>query len=552
MKKFVSFVIALAMILSLVACGSSSDTAETTTAASSETSAAESDTAAEGETTASASDSGTSTAVAPDNDLVVALQADATSMDPHVGTNGFSNQILDEMYECLLDFNSDTEIVPSLASDYSISDDGLSYTFTLQEGITFHDGEPFNAEAVKANFDRGLADHSLSIWRYVENVDSVTVDSEYQVTIKLIEPNNTFINKITQFRMASAAAIELGSDWFATNSAGTGPFVFDDRVDGGYTRLVPNENYWRDGPTVDSLTFQVVPEDASRLAMLQTGEADVIFPFPVTDTSLVESDSSIIVDVKEGITYRYVTLNTEWALDDGRKPFSDVRVRQACNYAFDSDAYAQVVFNGYSTAPTSIFSPVIQYFAEQTPYTADLEKAQELMDEAGYSDGFEVEIICDNTTIEERGATFVQQQLAQIGITVNLVPGESTVNAEKTSAPLESTTVQMWYVNWSASSYDADGSMRSILHGENFPPTGYNTAFWNNEEFNQLLDDALLMTDTDEIADAYAQAQAIAWEECPWIFLGVDGNVLGYKTYVTGLQFNPDGSFVFRTVGLEL
>ena len=109
----------------------------------------------------------------------------------------------------------------------------------------------------------------------------------------------------------------------------------------------------------------------------------------------------------------------------------------------------------------------------------------------------------------------------------------------------------MWYVNWSSGSYEADGSMRAILHGDKFPPNGYNTAFWNNAEFNQLLDDALLMSDTEEIAAAYAKAQAIAWDECPWIFLGNDQNIHAQRSYVTGMQYKPGGVMVFRTIGLD-
>ena len=349
-------------------------------------------------------------------------------------------------------------------------------------------------------------------------------------------------------------AMENATDWFAKNSAGTGPFIYTERVDGGYTKLVRNPDYWQAGPTVDSLTFTVVPEDTSRIAMLKTGEADVITPVPVMDVDQLEGQEGIETVVAPATVYRYVTLNTEFAFPDGTKPFADKRVRQALNYAFDSEAYAKVVFNGFAKAPTSVFSDSIYYFAEQTPYTADLEKAKQLMAEAGYPDGWpdqEIEIVVDNTTIEQKGAEFVKQQLAQIGVNVKLLPNESTANAEITSAPLEETKVQMWYVNWSSGSYEADGSMRSILHGEKFPPNGYNTAFWNNAEFNQLLDDALLMSDTEEIAAAYAKAQAIAWDECPWIFLGNDQNIHAQRSYVTGMQYKPGGVMVFRTIGLD-
>jgi len=544
MKRWLSLLLAVMMVLSLAACGGGNSGDSTGSDAGTDAPSAEGDTSGGASTTAAKS---------PDNDFVIAIPNDATHLDPHVSSNGYSNQITNAMYECLLAFNEQTEVVPMLATEYSVSDDATVYTFKLRDDVTFHDGEKFNAEAVKANWQRGIEDSSLSLNRNVKDWTDVEVLGDYEVAIHLKSPNNTFINKLTQVRMVSPKAIAMDnpSDYLAKNSAGTGPFKLSDRVDGGYTKMVPFENYWREGPTVDSLTFQVVPEDASRLAMLQTGEADLVYPVPVTDISQIESDPNIIVDVRDTTIFRYVTLNTEWALPDGRKPFADKRVRQALNYAFDSEAYAKVVFNGYAKEPTSCFADTILYHSPNTPYKADLEKAKSLMEEAGFGDGFNVEIIVDNTTIEQKGATFVMQQLSQIGVNVKLLPNESTVNAEATSAPLESTTVQMWYVNWSSGSFEADGSMRSILHSTKFPPDGYNTAFWKNEEFDKLLDDALLMSDTDEIAETYAKAQAIVWEECPWIFLGNDNAIVAYKPYCTGLQFKPGDEVVVTTIGLD-
>ncbi len=535
MKKFLSLLLAGALAFSLVACGGDGNS-----------------------TPNQGGDKPASTAKSPDNDIVIAGQADATNLDPHVGSNGDTNMVLDVMYETLISFDEHTNVVPALAKSWSVSEDGRAYTFVLEEGVKFHDGEPFNAEAVRAVYDRGLRDDSLTIKRTIGTKEKpiwedVVVDSEYQVTIKLVEPNNTFINKITQLRMASPKAMkrEDATDYFAKNSAGTGPFILSERVDGAYTKTVRNENYWREGSTVDSLKFVVVPEDASRIAMLKTGEADIITPVPVMDVNQLKDSPDIKILESPATVYRYCTLNGDYTLKDGRKPFADKRVRQAMNYAFDSEAYAQVVFNGFAKEPTSIFSDSIYYYHEMTPYKKDLEKAKALMKEAGFEDGFPVEVIVDNTTVEQRGAEFLKQQLSEINIDVKLLPNESTANAELTSAPRKETKVQMWYVNWSSGSYEADGSMRSILHGTKFPPNGYNTAFWHNEEFDRLLDDALLMSDTEEIAKAYTRAQEIAWEECPWIFLGNDSNVQAMKTYVTGLQYKPGGVMVFRTIGLD-
>lgn len=546
MKKRISFFLAVVMALTFAACSSggttTSEEGTTTEETTTETTTEESGEAA----------SETSTAKSPDNDMVVAMQADVTNLDPHVSSNGVSNTVTNTMYEALVTFDADANIIPMLAKEWTMSEDGLTYTFVLNEGVTFHDGEPFNAEAVIANWERGKADQSLRVYSQTKAWVSAVADSEYQLTITLDAPNNTFLNKLTQVRIVSPKAIEeLGKDGLAKQSAGTGPYVFAERVDGGYTKVVRNENYWREGPKVDSLTFKVVPEDGSRIAMLKTGEADIITPVPPIQVEQIEGDSNIVVMNEKGITYRYVTLNKNYTLADGRQPFNDVRVRQAMNYAFDNEAFCQVVFQGYAVKPTSIFSDSIMYYAEQTPYDLDLEKAQALMEEAGYADGFPVTIWVDNTTIEMQGAEFVKQQLAQINIDVTVEPQESTTIADRTALPEDETEVQMWYVNWSSGSYEADGSMRNILHGEKFPPSGYNTAFWNNAEFNQLLDDALVSTDEAEIADLYAQAQAIAWEECPWMFLANDNSITAQRSYVKGLTYKPGGDIVFTTAELD-
>lgn len=541
MKKQASIILAALLAVSLTACSGGKTETPATTAAG-ETSAA---------TEAASTAGGDNTVVSPDNDFVIALQADATHLDPHVSGNGVSNTITNSMYETLVWFDENLELKPLLAKSWTVSDDGLDYTFVLNEGIKFHDGEPFNAESIVANYERAKSDSSLRLASQTAMWDSVTVDSEYQVTIHLKEPNNTFLNKLAQVRIVSPKAIkELGKDGLAKQSAGTGPFILSERVDGGYTKMVRNENYWQDGPKVDTLTWRVVPEDGARVAMLQTGEADIISPLPAIQVDKLKDDASLDVLNLGGLTYRYATLNKNYTLADGRKPLDDVRVRQAMNYAFDSEAYTQVVFQGYASVPTSLFASSVPYYAEQTPYTADVEKAKSLMSEAGYSDGFPINIWVDNTTIEMQGAEFLKQQLAQINIDVNVVPMESTTIADMTSAPEDKTEVQMWYVNWSSGDYSADGSMRNILHGDKYPPSGYNTAFYNNAEFNKCLDDALKTTDTDEITKLYAQAQSIAWEECPWIFLGVDNSLIGQKKYVKGIKYRPGGTILVTNIEL--
>ncbi len=541
MKKLLSLLLVAAMAASVVGCSSSTPSSEAPTGGDSST-----ETSSEASTEANA-------LVSPDNDLVVAFQADVTDLDPHVSGNGVSNSITNTMYECLVTFDEDSNIIPMLAESWSASEDNKTYTFKLQEGVTFHDGTPFNAEAVVANWQRGIDDQTLSIVRTVGLFETVEAVSEYEVAFTLKTANNTILNKLSQFRIVSptAIAMEDTTTYLNDNSAGTGPFVFSgDRIDGGHTTMDTNDNYWREGPTVDTITFKVVPEDAARIAMLKTGEADMIDPLPAIQVAEVEGVEGIEVHNTKSITYRYATLNQNYTLEDGRQPFADVKVRQAMNYAFDSNAYAAVVFHGYATEPTSIFSTEIMYHSEMAPYSIDLEKATALMAEAGYADGFPVNIWVDNTTVEMTGAEFFKQQMSQIGIDVNVMPMESTTIAEMTDLPAEETEVQIWYVNWGSGSYEADGSMRAILHSEYFPPVGYNTAFYDNAEFDSLLDEALQLSDTAQIADLYAQAQAIAWEECPWVFLGNDNDIQAQRSYVDGITYKPAGEVVYTTVDL--
>ncbi len=542
MKKLIVLLLAMAMLFSLAACTSGGD--ETPPAESGDPAPAESEAPVEG---------GDDAIVSPDNDLVVAFQADATSLDPHIGSNGISNTINNTIYESLVKFDENVEIAPMLAKSWSVAEDNKTYTFVLEEGIMFHDNTPFNAEAVVANYQRGQDDDTLRIATQTATWESVTAVSEYEVEIVLMNPDNTFLNKLTQIRIISPTAItELGKEGIAQTSVGTGPYMLSERIEGSKTVLTVNENYWAEGPSVDSLTFLVVPEDGARIAMLQTGEADVIHPLPAIQVQEVEDDASIVINNIPGITYRYATLNQNYTLEDGRQPFADVRVRQAMNYAFDSVAYAQVVFQGFAKEPTSVFSDSILYYAEQTPYSIDLEMAASLMAEAGFEDGFPVNIWVDNTTIEQQGAEFFKQQMAQINIDVNVMPMESATIAEMTDLPAEETEVQIWYVNWGSGSYETDGSMRSILHSDRFPPVGYNTAFYSNPEFDALMDEALMLTDTAEIADLYAQAQAIAWEDAPWVFLGNDNTINAQKSYVEGLVYMPGGDIKFTTASLVM
>lgn len=554
MKKILALFLAFTMVLALAGCSKSTSTqGSSEVKTTGEGSTATKEAAGTQDTTELVS--GTKQGVAPDNDLVIAVETSISSLDPHNLSDTLSISATRAMYENLVMFDSDMKIVGQLAENYEISEDSLTYTFHLRKGIKFQDGTDFNAAAVKANFDRILnKDNNLMIrGRFVvkngdqetQRIESIETPDDNTVVFKLAAPYSPFINKLTLVAMISPAAIEkYGNEGLITNPVGTGPYVFKEWVEGDHMSATVNPNYWGTKPGVDSVTIKEVPEAGSRTAMLQTGEADFIYPMPSDQISAAEGTGDITVNATTSTIMRYVTLNTNL------KELKDVRVRQAMNYAIDRNAYVQLMYAGYGAPATSVMAPSISYYSEQPAYDYNLDKAKSLLAEAGYPDGFNLTLWGDNSTQEVKGMTFVKQQLEQIGIKVEVVPMEPATVSDKIYVPLEDAKINMWYVNWSPSTCDADGAMRALFYSSMCPPTSANTAYYNNAEVDDLLDQGIASADPAELKPIYAKVQTILWNDAPWLFLGNDQNIFANKTYLSGVSVAPDGAINFAGAAL--
>ena len=499
----------------------------------------------------------TANAAAPDKDLVIAIEGTVSSMDPQNISDTNAISATRGVYEELLHFDENQELKGVLAESWEVSDDSLTYTFHLRQGVKFHDGTDFNSAAVKANFDRIFnADNGLKSRRTyfktssdgteTPRIASIETPDDYTVVITLSEAYGVFLNKLTQLCFISPAAIEEYGNDVMYHPCGTGPFICEegDWGEGDHVTMKKNDNYWGELPGVDSVTIKEVPEAGTRTAMLQTGEADLVYPLASDQQATVQSTDGVSINTSVSNIMRYVTLNTNV------EALSDVRVRQAMNYAIDKDAYVALMYGGYGEAATSTVPSVIQYYEEQTPYTYDLEKAKSLLAEAGYPDGFDLTIWGDNTTQEIKGMTFIQQQLSQIGINVEVVPMEPATVSDKIYVPLEDAEINMWYVNWSASDFSADSSMRALLYSTNCPPTSANTVYYNNPEFDEAMDAGLnAATEEDQAAD-YHKAQEIAWNDAVWLFLGTDQIVYATQDYLSGAYVAPDGTIRYQNAVL--
>ena len=362
-------------------------------------------------------------------DVVIGLDANIVGLDPADLNDNLSMSATRTMLQGLYGFDKDMKMIPVLAESYSANEEATEFAIKLRHGVTFHDGAAFNAQAVKTSFDRARnPENHLKRSSLYAPIDHIDVVDDYTVKIILKAPFGAFINNLAHaaFAISSPRAIaQYGKD-LDRHPVGTGPYKFVSWQTDTF-KVVRNENYWKPGmPKVDSITIRSVPEAGSRLAMLQTNEAQFIYPLPTEMARAIEKSPTVDVVDAKSIFARYVALNVM------RKPFDDVRVRQALNYAVDKNAMVKVVFSGYAEPAGFAAAEAPVGLREQgAPWPYDPAKAKQLLAEAGYPNGFESTLWGGNPTLSQRGMQFLQQQFAAVGVKVKVEPLEAGVAAAK-------------------------------------------------------------------------------------------------------------------------
>lgn len=550
MKK-VSAVVLSACLALLTACG---------TAASSQpaSGAASGSTAASGATNVGTVAAGAS--VSQDADVVAAVEVDITTMDPMDTSDTLSGGVQRLIMDGLFGFDNDMKVIPMLATSYEANDTATEFTFKLREGVSFSDGTPWNAEAAKANFDK-WGDKTLGLKRtsLLSNILSSTeVVDDYTIKVTLNQPFGAFINTLAHPAMVinSPALIAEGVEACKEKAVGTGQYKFVEWVPGDHVKVELNKDWWGYKPELTdgkplaeadagfkTITFKPVPEGTTRVSMVQAGDAQLIWLVPTENVEMLKGDSNVTVETRPSLIARYIFMNTQ------KEPFNDVRVRQAINYAIDKEAYVQVVDNGLAGVPTTVIGPDTQFATQHDPYNRDLEKAKQLLSDAGYADGFTTTLMATNTSANTKRAQFIQQQLAEVGIKVEIIQEESAVVNEKiqnASSDGKEAPVEMYLSGWSSSTGDADWALRPVFASESVPPNSFNISYYNNPEFDQLLKDGLATADPTKRAEAYAKAQDILWEECPVITTSIDYMSWATSSKVVNVSLYPDGAINLR------
>ena len=330
-----------------------------------------------------------SQALAGERVITVAQYADADRLDPQDTNDNASFSVEKPILEGLIGFNEKMQQIPQLAEKWDASADARVYTFYLRKGVKFHDGTPFNAAAVKANFDRVRnPDNKLRRYTLYKIISQIDVIDDSTVRFTLAEPFGAMIATFAHPAggiNSPAAVAKYGKDYMK-NPVGTGPYKFEEWVPNDHITLVRYADYWdkNNAAKVDKIIVKPVPEDGTRIAMLQKGDAQFINPVPYSMADLVKNDKNLSLAESESVYTFWVAMNTQ------RKPFNDVRVRQAMNYAINKEAIIKAVLRGHGKLADSPLAPQVWGYSPVKSYPYDPAKAKALLAEAGYPNGFKV------------------------------------------------------------------------------------------------------------------------------------------------------------------
>lgn len=473
--------------------------------------------------------------------LQAAWQSEWESLDPHVASSEATFQVLNNVMETLTYFDDDMNLIPWLAESWEQSEDGLTWTFNLREGVVFSNGREMTADDVVFSFERLINPDTASgnafrlggAGTVIEAVDDYTVAITTEAVSATL-PASIAANKSTGI----FAPESLNDEGFVDVPIGTGPFVISE-VDGTSRILLErNESYWQEGlPYLDAVEITPITDDAARELALTGGEVDWIFTIAPQNLEALQEDPDVVVDVVPRLSYDYIGLNLN------REPFNDVRVRQAIAYAIDRQLVCDFAFFGLCEAihgPTASGTP---WYFPYAPYEQDLDQARALLEEAGYADGFEMTInpvIGFEETI--RGAQILEQQLAEIGITVNVEPEEAPVIIEKQGTGEFDALMWSWLGLTDAEDY---------FYLQHRSDAGFNFTGFSDERFDELVDEGRTIEDFDERYAVYEEANQILVDAAPYIYLYAKAEVKAWAPYVNGFAARPDSDVNFWTVWLS-
>ncbi|MDO4488691.1 MAG: ABC transporter substrate-binding protein [Eubacteriales bacterium] len=395
MKRVFSVLLASAMIFVLAACGSSSSSAPASTTA-----------AASGETAAAAA------ATEYKDTLVFCNGQDLTTLDASIGQQERAVYLTNHMFDPLVTFGENEQIVPCLAESFEWSDDSITLTVVLKKGVKFHDGSDMTAEDVKFTMDllqqRGMT--------FGGNYDNTEIVDDYTVKIHLNAPNPAFLNTIAMPQCCILPSDAYDEATFGQNPIGTGPYKLKEYKEGDYYTIERFDDYFGEPAKTQYITLRIVPEPSQRAILLETGEVDVAYNLSFNDIDRLSNDPNMKVLRSPSMKVINIDFNCQ-----STGPIGNPKVRQAVECAMDKDIIVNSLLSGYGEVSKSLISPLAADYRETFVNEYNPEKAKQLLAEAGYADGCEMTLFTNSDQINGEMATVIQNQLAAVGIKLNIV-----------------------------------------------------------------------------------------------------------------------------------
>lgn len=476
--------------------------------------------------------------------LIVARQSDAESLDPQFTSSISTVSIVHHhVYENLVQQSEEMEIEPMLAENWEQIDD-VTWEFYLREDVTFHDGTPFNAEAVKKTIDRSQ-DPEVASPRAImfSPVKEVEVVDEFTVKFHLKEPFAPLLSNLASHEGAiqSPKAIdELGKD-LGQQPVGTGPYNFVSWTPGDEIVFEKNPDYWGEPGKPDEIVWKIVPEDSTRIAMLETGEAHIAEPIPSSEMERIKSSNSMNL-------YRSDSLGTRWVgFNTSAEPLDNVLVRKAISHAIERNNLIEGVFSGVGTLATSTLGEKVLGFSDNLPsYEYDVDEGKRLLKEAGYSDGLELTISTTQIREYQNLAEVLQSQLKGIGIDLKINVMEAATFYEAAGKG----EIELYISGWRNATGDGDYNQYNLFHSDSKGPTG-NYFFYGTPEVDALIEEGRAVSDLSEREEIYHQLQTIELEEALYIPILNMENLAATSGDVDGAVMTPSGYLQVMDVTLQ-
>ncbi len=472
-------------------------------------------------------------------DLILVVHSDVVSLDPHGSNDSPSSNVRSQIYDTLVYFDENMDLQPGLAVSWDPVDD-TTWEFQLREDVTFHDGTPFTADAVRMNLERITNPEMASQRAFLFTmVTDVTAVDDYTVRISTEFPFVPILSHLAHDAggIASPAALEeAGFD--EVEPIGTGPFRFVSWDPGDELVIEVNEDYWGERPTPDTVTFRVIPEESTRLALIERGDAHIANIMQPASMARVEASRAMHLMLYDSLSLNYIGFNTN------KEPFDDVRVRQAISMAIDRQSMIEgIVLGAGIPAIGPISERVVGFHPNLDSLPFDPDQAAQLLADAGYGDGFSTTLWTNDNPVRIAIAEIVQNNLADVNVDVAIEVLEWGAYLDQTAEGLH----DMFILGWVTVTADADYGMYALLHSSSKGAAG-NRSFYENPRVDELLDLGRRETDLAAREALYHEVQEVLVEEAPMLNLYHPMWMVALADGVDGYAHHPDNTPIIRNV----